>query len=163
MYPLPGYRYETAKTADVRVNTLSTIRFRTNNYSVPVDYVGRMVGVKGYPETVEVYYKGKLIASHSRSFGKYQSVYHLEHYMPLLEQRGREILDAAPVKQNVPPEVYEELKKHSGNYSRMVSILQEFNNPRKTDIEDIVKIKQADLREYDFLGKEDRNECLVEG
>ncbi len=90
-HPLPGYRFETAKSASVRVNAFSTARFRTNSYSVPLQYTGRMVGVKGYPETVEIYYKGALIAVHTRCYGKHQSIYHLEHYMPLLEERRRAI------------------------------------------------------------------------
>lgn len=152
LHPLPGYRFETAKTADTRVNTLSTVRFKTNSYSVSVSYVGKTVAVKGYPEIVEVYYEGKLIASHNRCFGKHQKLYHLEHYMPLLKQRGRAILDAAPVKQNIPPEVYAELEKNSGNYSRMITILQDFIKPEEPKIKDIVKIRTVDLSEYDFLG-----------
>lgn len=149
---LPGYRFETAKSSNVRVNAFSTIKFRTNNYSVPVGYTGKMVGVKGYPEVVEVYYNGEKIATHSRCFGRNQSIYHLEHYMPLLEERRRAILDAAPVKQNVPPEVLVELKKHCGDYSRMIDILHNFIEPKPTPIEDPVKILSVDLRQYDQLG-----------
>ena len=152
-HPLPGYRFETAKCADVRVNAFSTARFRTNSYSVPVQYTGRMVGIKGYPETVEIYYKGALIAVHTRCYGKHQSIYHLEHYMPLLEERRRAIPDAAPVKQNVPPEVLEELRKNSGDYSRMVSILQDFVDKEKPQIQDPVKILSVDLRQYDQLSR----------
>ena len=36
LHPLPGYRFETAKSTTVRVNAFSTIKFRTNNYSVPL-------------------------------------------------------------------------------------------------------------------------------
>ena len=149
---LPGYKFETAKCQSVRVNAFSTVKFRTNSYSVPVKYAGRTVGVKGYPETVEVYYNGELIATHKRCFGQHQSIYHLEHYMPLLEMRRRAILDAAPVKQNVPPEVLEELRKNSGDYSRMVDILHDFVEPKTPEIKDPVKIISVDLSQYDQLG-----------
>lgn len=149
---LPGHKFETAKCQDARVNTFSTVKFRTNSYSVPVKYTGRTVGVKGYPETVEVYYGGELIATHKRCFGKHQCIYHLEHYMPLLEMRRRATLDAAPVKQNVPPEVLEELKKNSGDYSRMVDILHDFIEPQTPKIKDPVKILSVDLSQYDQLG-----------
>ena len=152
LQPLPGFRFETAKSANVRVNSFSTVKFRTNNYSVPVKYAGRTVGVKGYPETVEIYYKGELIATHKRCFGKNQSIYHLEHYMPLLDMRRRAILDAAPVKQNVPPEVLAELKKNCGDYSRMVEILHDFIEPKTPEIKDPVKIISVDLSQYDQLG-----------
>ena len=152
LHTLPGFKFETAKSANVRVNSFSTVKFRTNNYSVPVDYAGLVVGVKGYPEVVEVYYKGELIATHKRCFGRNQSVYHLEHYMPLLEMRRRAILDAAPVKQNVPPKVLAELKKNSGDYSRMIEILHDFVDKSTPEINDPVKIISVDLSEYDQLG-----------
>lgn len=148
---LPGCRFETAKCANVRVNAFSTVKFKTNNYSVPVKYTGRIVGVKGYPESVEVFYNGELIAKHTRCFGHNQSIYTLEHYMPLLDTRRRAILDAAPVKQNVPKEVLEELRKNSNNYSRMVEILHDFVEPNETDIKDPVKIISVDLSQYDRL------------
>lgn len=73
--------------------------------------------------------------------------------MPLLDMRKRAILDAAPVKQNVPPEVLAEPKKNSSNYSRMVEILHDFvdSKPEPT-IEDPVKIISVDLTQYDQLG-----------
>ncbi len=73
--------------------------------------------------------------------------------MPLLEERRRAIPDAAPVKQNVPPEVLEELRKNSRNYSRMVSILQDFVDKEKPQIQDPVKILSVDLRQYDQLSR----------
>ncbi|MCR5097729.1 MAG: IS21 family transposase [Lachnospiraceae bacterium] len=48
LQPLPGYRFETAKCTNVRVNAFSTVRFKTNSYSVPVKYTGMEVGIKGY-------------------------------------------------------------------------------------------------------------------
>lgn len=159
LQPLPGFKFETAKSQNVRVNSFSTVKFRTNNYSVPVEYAGYIVGVKGYPETIEVYYKGEIIASHKRNYGRNQSVYHLDHYLPLLDIRRRAILDAAPVKQNVPIEVMEELQRNSNDYSRMVEILHEFvDSKKKPQIEDPVKIISVDLSQYDSLclGKEVR-------
>lgn len=149
---LPGYRFETAKSANARVNAFSTVKFRTNNYSVPTMYTGRIVGVKGYPEIVEVYYNGVIIATHNRCFGRNQSIYHLEHYLPLLEERKRAILDAAPVKQNVPPEVLVELRKCKSDYSRMIDILHDFAAEAKPEIKDPVKILEVDLHQYDQLG-----------
>lgn len=67
---LPPYVFETAKCMNVRVNAFSTVRFKTNTYSVPVKYIGYEVSIKGYPETVEIHYKGKLISTHTRLVGK---------------------------------------------------------------------------------------------
>lgn len=163
LHVLPGYHFETAKSLNARVNAFSTVRFRTNSYSVPVKYVGSTVGVKGYPEVIEIYYKGQLIARHNRCFGRDQKIYVLEHYMPLLEQRGRAILDAAPIKQNVPPEVMEELRKVSGDYSRMIDILKEFTSSEKTAIKDPVKVSSVDLAQYDDLARKEAGHAAIAG
>lgn len=155
--PLPAYIFETAKCMNVRVNAFATVRFRTNNYSVPVKYTGRQVGIKGYPETVDIYYEGEKISSHRRLFGKNQHSYHLEDYMPLLEERPRAVLNAAPVKQNVPPEVLDELRANAGKKNNTIQILRKYSSsPSNPVIKDPVKVRTVDLRQYDILsiGKE---------
>lgn len=54
LHSLPGYKFEIAKSSNDRVNAFSTVKFKTNSYSVPVAYTGRTVGVKGYPVIEEV-------------------------------------------------------------------------------------------------------------
>lgn len=154
--PLPGFTFETAKCREARVNAFSTVRFCANVYSVPVKYTGRIVGVKGYPETVQIFYKGQLIAEHARLFGRGQSSCHLEDYMPLLEVRTRAIADAAPVKQNVPPEILEELKANAGDKQKIVSILQHYTHQNSSEqshpvIKDPVTVRVVDLSQYDAL------------
>lgn len=155
---LPKYSFETAKCINARVNAYATVRFKTNIYSVPVQYVGYTISIKGYPESIEIYYKGKLIATHQRLMGKNQTSYHLEHYMPLLEQRPRAILDAAPVKQNIPYEVLQKIKVSKQSTSNIINILQYYSSKQidSTAIKDTVKVKQVDLHQYDTLsiGKE---------
>ena len=150
--PLPLYPFETAKCTSARINAFSTVRFDTNDYSVPVAFVGRTVGVKGYAEKVEVYASGKLIASHMRCFEKHQSVYKLEHYLPLLEQRGRAILNAAPVRQNVPESVMAQLKANAPR-QRLTLLRQccESLEPEAPAITDVVLVQPVDLRKYDEL------------
>jgi len=113
---LPAYTFETAKCASVRVSSTATARFNTNDYSVPVSHSGKNVSVKGYAETIEIYYKGQMIASHERCFKRYASIYKLEHYLPILERRGRAIFNAAPVRQNLPPEFLNWLKNHTSDH-----------------------------------------------
>ncbi len=104
--PLPSYPFETARSQNARVSALSTVRFQTNEYSVPARYVGRQVGIKGYPETVSVYYEGRQIAEHARLWGKNERSCRLVDYLELLEERGRAVLNAVPVKQNLSEEAY---------------------------------------------------------
>lgn len=153
--PLPQYPFETAKCASVRVSAFSTVRFDTNNYSVPVEYAGRTVGVKGFAEKVDVYADGIQIASHVRCFGKNQSMYKLEHYLSLLEQRGRAILNAAPVLQNLPEEILEQLR--ICDPKERIDILRqccEISEPKAPVIADTVTVFSVDLRRYDALSGE---------
>ena len=154
---LPLYVFETAKCMNVRVNAFSTVRFKTNTYSVPVKYVGYEVSVKGYPETVEIYYKGELISTHTRLIGKNLFSYQPDHYMPLLRQRPRAIFDAAPVKQNIPPEVLEELKSQK-KHDNVISLPERFASETEAQpvITDPVIVRPVDLHQYDALsiGKE---------
>ena len=150
--PLPLYPFETAKCRSVRVNAFSTVHFDTNNYSVPVEYTGRTIGVKGYADKVEVYAGGKLIATHTRCFEKHQSVYKLVHYLPLLEQRGRAILNAAPVRQNLPEEILEQIRTCAPK--ERIHILRqhcESSEQESSTVTDLVHVRAVDLRKYDAL------------
>ena len=148
--PLPLYPFETAKCSNVRVNAFSTVRFRTNVYSVPVAYVGRMVGLKAYPERIEVHADGKVIAVHERCFGRHEQRYRLEDYLPLLERRGRALLNAAPVRQNVPPEILERWKEEHTDHKTIIAFLKNTQESGPV-INDPVFIQSVNLQEYDCL------------
>ena len=149
--PLPLYQFETAKCTSVRVNAFSTVRYRTNNYSVPVSYVGKTVGLKAYPERIEVFFDGRKIAEHDRCFGQHQSSYCLEHYMPLLEYRSRAFYNAAPVRQNIPPEVLARWKEDHTDHRTIIAFLREQYQQEPEPIKDPVLITPVDLRQYDAL------------
>ncbi len=124
LYPLPGYRFDPAKRVQARVSRFSTVRCDTNTYSVPVDYCGREVAIKAMPETIEVYCDGVCIARHPRCFGHNQSIYTLEHYLPLLRQKGRAIFQAQPVRDNVPPEFLAWLERQNCSAKELVTLLE---------------------------------------
>ena len=161
LHPLPIYRFETARCIDARVNAFSTVRFKTNVYSVPVKYAGFSVSIKGYPETIEIYYQGNLISTHNRLMGRNQASYHLDDYMPLLEKRPRAIFDAAPVKQNIPLEVLKQLREQRSHKDHVLSMLHYYADKQIQEkppkINDVVTVRRVDLRQYDALsiGKED--------
>ena len=89
--------------------------------------------------------------------GKEQSSYHLSDYMPLLKQRPRAIFDAAPVKQNIPPEILEQMKTQN-RYDNVINLLERFstNETPKPMIKDPVIVQPVDLHQYDklLIGKE---------
>lgn len=161
---LPGYEFETAKCSNIRVSPFATVRFDTNDYSVPVSYCGSNVSVKGYAEKVDVYSQGQLIASHERCFKRHMPTYKLEHYLPLLEYRGRAIFNAAPVRQNLPPEFLNWLKSHSADHKELMRLLRDcaeygwknvWENNVITDsqpiVTDIVTVSPVNLKKYDLL------------
>lgn len=158
--PLPEYRFETAACTDARVNAFSTVRFRTNDYSVPVRYAGLAVSVKGYPETVEIYHKGILISVHDRLLGRNQASYHLSDYMPLLEKRPRAFFDAAPVKQNIPAEVLDQIREQGASRDSIRELLRFYADAEGVqnapEIKDVVKVMPVDLHKYDalYIGEE---------
>ena len=122
---LPGYKFETAKCSNVRVSTYSTVRFDSNDYSVPTNYCGSNVSVKGFAETIEIYFQGKVIGTHNRCLKKHCSIYSLEHYLPILETRKRAVFNAAPVVQNLPPEFINWLKKNTSSHKELMNLLWE--------------------------------------
>ena len=100
LYPLPTYRYDASKKTHARVDRFSTVRFDPNNYSVPADYCGKEVTIKALPEKVQILNKNNMIAEHNRCLSHKQYIYTLEHYLPILEHKGRAIFYAKPVKDN---------------------------------------------------------------
>jgi hypothetical protein len=106
LIPLPVKPYDTALIKEPRVDYFSTVSFDKNRYSAPVDHAGHTVTVKGSAFVVEIYHRGELLARHERSYGQHKTIYKLEHYLPLLEERPRAVMNARPVREaNLPPEI----------------------------------------------------------
>lgn len=98
LIPLPVTPYDTALTKEPRVDYYATASFDKNKYSVPVESAGKIVTVKGSAFFVEIYYRGKLLARHERCYDQHKTIYKLQHYIPLLEERPRAVRNARPVR-----------------------------------------------------------------
>lgn len=164
LYPLPGYHFDPCKRTSGRVDRFCTVRFDTNNYSVPAMYCGREVSVKAGPETVSIYSGGECIACHQRCLEKKQNIYKLEHYLPLLEKKGRAIFYAKPVKETLPPYFLHWLEEQKLSPQELVALLcrcQETDyetimmesscHTTPTHIEDTVVVPPVDLAAYDMF------------
>ena len=81
-----------------RVSSLSLVRYRTNDYSVPVAYGHRDVLVRGYVNEVVISCGSEVIAKHPRSYERDDFVYDPIHYLPLLEQKIGALDQAAPLQ-----------------------------------------------------------------
>lgn len=165
LYPLPIYPYDPAKRTEAKVSPFSTVRYDTNNYSVPVQYCGKRVTVKALPEQIEIYLDGALLASHQRCFGRQQNIYVMEHYLPLLRQKGRAIFQAKPVRDNVPDYFLNWLKQQDRKPKELVALLEQsliigFDAVMRgevptaaapPEIHDAVQVAAVDLSAYDTL------------
>lgn len=162
LYPLPGYPFDPCKRASGRVDRFCTVRFDTNNYSVPAAYCGREVAVKASPETVSIYFEGLCIARHRRCLERKQNIYVLEHYLPLLEKKGRAIFYARPVRDTLPEYFIQWLQKQELSPKELVEILRRCLDEdcetvmaeatchtTSAQIEDAVVVQAVDLHVYD--------------
>jgi transposase len=95
--PLPTAPYDACHKVATRVSSLSLVRYRNNDYSVPTRHGHQEVLVKGYVDRVEIACRGETIATHDRSYKTAEFVYNPLHYLALLEHKSRALDQAAPL------------------------------------------------------------------
>jgi len=111
MLPLPAAPYEACEKVSTRVTSLSLVRYRGNDYSVPTPYGHREVLVKGYVHEVVIASGSRVIARHIRSYEREAVVYDPLHYLELLEQKTRALDQAAPLAGWQLPECFITLRR----------------------------------------------------
>jgi transposase len=136
LLPLPAAPYEACEKISARVSSLSLVRYRGNDYSVPTEYGHRQVWVKGYVHEVVIACASEVIARHLRSYEREAVVFDPLHYLALLEQKTRALDQAAPLAGWQLPECFAQLrrllearlKKHgSREYVQVLRLLETFN------------------------------------
>ncbi len=111
MLSLPGAAYEACETRSARVSSLSLVRYRGNDYSVPVAYGHREVLVRGYVDAVVIACGAAVIARHVRSYGREDVLLEPLHYLPLLERKIGALDQAAPLAGWELPEAFLVLRR----------------------------------------------------
>ena len=111
LLPLPPSPYDACERRAGRVSSLSLVRYRTNDYSVPVAYGHRDVIIRGYVDEVVISCGGEVIARHPRSYERDDFVYDPIHYLPLLEQKTGALDQAAPLQGWGLPEEFGTLRR----------------------------------------------------
>ncbi len=111
MLPLPAAPYEACEKVTARVSSLSLVRYRANDYSVPTQYGHRQVLVKGYVDRVVICCTSEVIATHQRSYEREGAIYDPLHYLALLEHKTRALDQAAPLAGWPLPECFAELRR----------------------------------------------------
>ena len=137
LQPLPSAPYEPCDQQASRVSSLSLVRYRTNDYSVPVAFGHWEVLVKGYVDQVVICCGAEVIARHPRSYEQEDFIFDPLHYLPLLERKPGALDQAAPLAGwDLPPEFatlrlrLESRLGHQGkrDFVRVLRLMEDFSH-----------------------------------
>ena len=145
LLPLPAVAYDASDKQATRVSSLSLVRYRTNDYSVPVAYGHRDVLVRGYVHEVVISCGSEVIARHRRSYERDDFVFNPLHYLPLLEHKTGALDQAAPLVGWELPEEFGILRRllesRMGKRGKReyVQVLRLMENFRKQEVHSAVR------------------------
>ena len=108
--PLPA-PYDACEKKTGRVNSLSLVRYRSNDYSVPTAFGHRQVLIKGYVHEVVIACGAEVIARHPRSYEREDFVFNPLHYLALIEQKTNALDQAAPLADWKLPAAFATLRR----------------------------------------------------
>ena len=108
--PLPP-PYDACEKVATTVSSLSLVRYRSNDYSVPTSYGHRQVVVRGFVHEVVIACGTEVIARHPRSYEREDFVFDPLHYLALIEQKITALDQAAPLANWQLPEEFATLRR----------------------------------------------------
>ena len=100
-----------ARRCPRRVTSLSLVRYRRNDYSVPTAYGHHEVLIRGYVHEVVISCGAEMIARHPRSYEREDFVFDPLHYLALIEQKINALDQAAPLAGWKLPEEFATLRR----------------------------------------------------
>jgi transposase len=115
LLPLPAKPFDPAVQQTGMVDSYCTLPFKTNHYSVPPQYVGKVLTIRSYWNRIEISTGLEKVADHRRSYARDEYILRPEHYLDLLERRPHAIPYARPLVQHEWPDGYWDF------YQRMVA------------------------------------------
>src|SRR5216683_700818 len=110
-HDLPVSPYDACEKRSGRVNSLSLVRYRGTDYSVPTAYGHREVLIRGYVDNVVISCGADVIARHVRSYEREDFVFDPLHYLALLERKIGALDQAAPLAGWDLPEAFTILRR----------------------------------------------------
>lgn len=149
-------------------NKQSLVTYERNRYSVPCEFIGQPVRIDAFTDRIEIYSRDRLIACHSRNYGRNHTSLQLEHYLTALEQKPYAVMNASVVRQLPEPfhQAWEILCRQSPErYRELVSILQLHSEYSREQIAGAVRkclragclgfreVKQLLLNEHDYRAR----------
>ena len=108
---LPPTPYDACEKQAGRVSSLSLVRYRGTDYSVPTAYGHREVVVRGHVHEVVISCGAEVIARHVRSYEREDFVFDPLHYLALLERKIGALDQAAPLAGWELPEAFATLRR----------------------------------------------------
>ena len=108
---VPPVPFDACDKQGTRVSSLSLVRYRSNDYSVPVAYGHQEVWVRGYVHEVVIGCGAEIIARHSRSYEREDLIFDPLHYLALLERKIGALDQAAPLQGWDLPEAFASLRR----------------------------------------------------
>ena len=108
---LPVAEYEVCDHVSTRATSISMVRYRSNDYSVPVAYAHHDVHVRGFVHEVIIGCGNEIIARHKRSYTSADMIFDPLHFLPLLEQKVGALDQAAPLQGWDLPDVFATLHR----------------------------------------------------
>jgi len=87
-----------------KVNKLALVTHDRVRYSVPTQYVGRVLRLEVSADQVEAWSGHECVAHHRRSYRRGDTVLQLTHYLNALERKPRAVLNATVVREL--PDIY---------------------------------------------------------
>src|SRR5919205_1193488 len=105
-HELPPAPYDACEKRPGRVSSLSLVRYRGTDYSVPTAYGHREVLIRGYVSEVVISCGAEIITRHPRSYEREDFVFDPLHYLALLERKIGALDQAAPLADWKLPEEF---------------------------------------------------------
>jgi len=136
--PLPSAMFPACRWEYRRATSLSLARYKSNSYSVPVEYAYREVLVKAYVFQIKICHKDTVIATHQRSYERDDFIFDPLHYLPLLTRKPGGLDGARPFCAWELPKCFDTLRRylegrhgHQGKreYIRVLQLLREYPMP----------------------------------
>jgi transposase len=135
---LPSTPFAACRQQSTTVNSLSLVRFDTNDYSVPVRWGHHPVVAKGDWQRVRLYAQGQEVAVHNRIWEREQVRFAPVHYLALLERKPGALDHARPLAGWTLPESFGLLRRRleaqwegegTREYIRVLRLLEKHSLP----------------------------------
>ncbi len=120
-------RFDGFHALPASVSKTCLVRFDNNKYSVSASAVGRPVEIQAYADRIVIRQDGRVVAEHTRCYGRGETIYDPWHYVSVLARKPGALRNGAPFKDWVLPAALERVRRKLAGSDdgdrQMVSIL----------------------------------------